>query len=261
MGLSLTPDLLRHANLALGCPSMSSDFSGTNRNTNDGPARTHKHNHHSSKSKAQSFGNLHKLQLNLGQIIRAAEHMVNNPFCWTHKQCIFSLHHPQALDLAHNALFSAGIESDTLYIEYSPDRGEMVLKTSESPIHSDFGVRFDRLLRDAVKSNNNVPYIVNKPGTVITVSEEAPSGGAGAIGQLRPDGGWSIHNDDAHGRLVLEVAYSQPQKDVARKCEEYIYGSRGLMRAAIAVKIFYPRSTPDKYTDILNHLDECFIGL
>ncbi|KAF6820100.1 hypothetical protein CMUS01_11608 [Colletotrichum musicola] len=140
-------------------------------------------------------------------------HMAINPFCWAHKQCTFFLHHPRALDLVHHALFSAGIESDTLCIEYFPGRGEVILKTPESPVHSDFIVRFDRLLRDAVESNNNPLHLVNKRDAVVPVGKEV------AHGQLQPDEGWSINENDAHGRLVLEVAYSQGRDDVAEKCK------------------------------------------
>ncbi|KAF6801080.1 hypothetical protein CSOJ01_12031 [Colletotrichum sojae] len=176
-----------------------------------------------------------------------------NPFCWSHKQCTFFIHHPRALDLVHHALPSAGIESDTLCIEYFPGRGEMILKSPESPVYSDFIVRFDRLLRDAVESNKSPLHLVNKRDTVVTSRSAKMS-------QSAPDEGWSVNENDAHGRLILEVAYSQGRDDVAEKCKEYIHGTRGIVRAAIAIKIFYPRSAPDQYTRILHHLDECFVG-
>ncbi|GJC88593.1 hypothetical protein ColLi_11431 [Colletotrichum liriopes] len=116
----------------------------------------------------------------------------------------------------------------------------MRLKVSETPIHSDLSTRFDKLVRNAIESNTKLPNLEKKRGVVTTV------GTNDVVGELKPDEGWSVYEDDFHARLVLEVAYSQARHTVAQNCEEYIYGTRSHVRAAIAIKIFYPRSNPDR---------------
>ncbi|KAF6840315.1 hypothetical protein CPLU01_01339 [Colletotrichum plurivorum] len=200
-GLNLTQDLLRHISFELDRDHDCVPPGVSNSMLNNRPASVQGHNLLPGKGSAQPFDELHNLQQTVGRVIRAAKHMAMNPFCWAHKQCTFFLHHPRALDLVHNALSSAGIESDTLCIEYFPGRGEMTLKSPESPVNSDLIVRFDRLLRDAVESNNNPLHLVNKRDAVVTVGEEvtidehimareeAKNNIKVAHGQLQPDEG------------------------------------------------------------------------
>ncbi|WYZ36120.1 hypothetical protein EsH8_XI_000003 [Colletotrichum jinshuiense] len=198
--------------------------------------------------------NTAQLQETLRRIVEAAQLILSHPACPTNTQSTFALDHPRALDLVHNALLSSGVESHKLRIEYRPDYGEMRLKLPESPLHSRFITAFDTLLRAAAASSDKLPQLMNINVSVTT------QGDNGRQGSLVPDYGWSANPDDIHGRLVLEVAYSQDRRHVAEKCKEYICNTPDYVRAAIAIKIFYPQDKSD-YEAILDHLDDCYVGL
>ncbi|KZL64640.1 hypothetical protein CT0861_00603 [Colletotrichum tofieldiae] len=201
--------------------------------------------------------NMTEVSQALEQIVGAAKHAISHPTCSIHRLgvSVFILHHPRALDLVYNALHSSGVESHKLRIEYRPDQGEMRLKLPETPIHSRFTSGFDSLVRAAATSSDKLPHLENITVPVCTQAEN------GSPGALAPDWGWAVDPGDPQARLVLEVAYSQNRATVAEKCQEYIYGTRGYVRAAIAIKIFYPQHHPDKYRAILDHLDDCYVGL
>ncbi|GJC89846.1 hypothetical protein ColLi_12684 [Colletotrichum liriopes] len=161
--------------------------------------------------------NMTEVSKALEQIVGAAKHVISHPTCSIHRLgvSVFILHHPRALDLVYNALHSSGVESHKLRIEYRPDQGEMRLKLPETPIHSRFTSGFDSLVRAAATSSDKLPHLENITVPVCTQAEN------GSPGALAPIGN---------------------RATVAEKCQEYIYGTRGYVRAAIAIKIFYPNT-------------------
>ncbi|GKT96683.1 LOW QUALITY PROTEIN: hypothetical protein Ct61P_14533 [Colletotrichum tofieldiae] len=188
--------------------------------------------------------NMTEVSQALEQIVGAAKHAISHPTCSIHRLgvSVFILHHPRALDLVYNALHSSGVESHKLRIEYRPTKAKCL---PETPIHSRFTSGFDSLVRAAATSSDKLPHLENITVPVCTQAENGSPGALAPIGVGR----W------------IQATPKRNRATVAEKCQEYIYGTRGYVRAAIAIKIFYPQHHPDKYRAILDHLDDCYVGL
>ncbi|CCF42887.1 hypothetical protein CH063_02944 [Colletotrichum higginsianum] len=200
---------------------------------------------------------VHDADTVVARIVRAAKGLLSCPGpspSHLRTSPTFVLCHPRALDLVHNALRLNGVESiHKLRIEYHGDRGRLRMSMTDSPLHSRLAILFSDLVHAASRT---------KLGHLDNVLSHVPTQGeTGRLGRLSPDWGWTALPHDPMPRLVFEVAYSQDLESVADKCEEYMTAGGGIVCAVVGIKICYSKSEPAALATILEHLDDCYVGL
>ena len=87
----------------------------------------------------------------------------------------------------------------------------------------------------------HVPPLENSSQSTATSSDAG--GGADVVVRRSPDATFYHPSQDSLPTLVLEVSYSQQQKDLPRLAESYIVDSRHSIRCVVGLDITYPSSS------------------